>query len=183
STTGVEVVDERPYQLEGLDRESYIYDFGLRHDKPMPDRARELFHDTVSAVWDAYNESDGFNALVLAAGLTWRQATVLRAYAKYMRQGNPPVALDYTEGALRSNVAITRLLVALFEARFAPGRNGHLAADGETRRAKMEEIEDRIQRALDDVASRDHDRILRSYLTVVKATLRTNYYQPGADGR
>ena len=47
STTGVEVVDERPYQLEGLDRESYIYDFGLRHDKPMPDRARELFQDTV----------------------------------------------------------------------------------------------------------------------------------------
>ena len=33
STTGVEVVDERPYQLEGLDRESYIYDFGLRHDQ------------------------------------------------------------------------------------------------------------------------------------------------------
>ena len=31
STTGVEVVDERPYQLEGLERESYIYDFGLRY--------------------------------------------------------------------------------------------------------------------------------------------------------
>ena len=126
STTGVEVVDERPYQLEGLDRESYIYDFGLRHDKPMPDRARELFQDTVAAVWDGYNESDGFNALVLAAGLTWRQATVLRAYAKYMRQGGTPFAQDYIEDALRNNVEITRYLVQLFEARFDPGRHGDL---------------------------------------------------------
>ena len=72
-------------------------------------------------MWDGYNEIDGFNALVLGAGLTWRQATVLRAYAKYMRQGNTPFALDYIEDALRSNVDITRLLVQLFEARFDPG--------------------------------------------------------------
>ena len=108
---------------------------------------------------------------------------MLRAYAKYMRQGGTPFAQDYIEDALQQNVDITRALVALFEARFDPGRNGHLAADGESRRAKTEEIEDRIHRALDDVASLDHDRILRSYLTVIKATLRTNYYQPGADGR
>ena len=67
-------------------------------------------------MWDGYNEIDGFNGLVLAAGLTWRQATVLRAYAKYMRQGNSPFAQDYIEDALRGNVDITRHLVALFEA-------------------------------------------------------------------
>ena len=60
-------------------------------------------------MWDGYNEIDGFNGLVLGAGLTWRQATVLRAYAKYMRQGNSPFAQDYIEGALRGNVDITRL--------------------------------------------------------------------------
>ena len=56
--------------------------------RPCPTSVRELFQDAIRAVWDGYNEIDGFNALVLAAGLTWRQATVLRAYAKYMRQGN-----------------------------------------------------------------------------------------------
>ena len=183
SSMGVEVVDERPYSLDGLERPSYIYDFGLRYHRPLPDRSRELFQDAVNAVWGGVNEVDGFNALVLAVGVTWRQATVLRAYAKYMRQGGTPFAQDYIEDALQQNVDITRALVALFEARFDPGRNGHLAADGESRRAKMEEIEDRIHRALDDVASLDHDRILRSYLTVIKATLRTNYYQPGTDGR
>ncbi|HET6627774.1 MAG TPA: NAD-glutamate dehydrogenase [Nocardioidaceae bacterium] len=183
STMGVEVIDERPYGLEGLRRESCIYDFGLRYGKPLPPKARGLFQDTVSAVWDGSNESDGFNALVLAAGLTWRQATLLRAYAKYMRQGGTPFAQDYIEGALKGNVDITRYLVKLFETRFDPGKNGDLAADSESREAKLNELEDRINRALDDVASLDHDRILRSYLTVIKATLRTNYFQEGADGQ
>ena len=187
STMGVEVVDERPYQLEGLDRESYIYDFGLRYHRAMPDHVRTLFQDTVKAVWDGRNESDGFNALVLAAKLDWRQATVLRAYAKYMRQGGTPFAQDYIEDALRINVEITRYLVQLFEARFDPGRpdrdGGGIPADSEARQAKCAELEDRIKRALDEVTSLDHDRILRSYLTNIRATLRTNFFQFDADGR
>ncbi|MFC7492955.1 MULTISPECIES: NAD-glutamate dehydrogenase [unclassified Nocardioides] len=171
SSMGVEVVDERPYQVD-LERPTYIYEFGLRYGASLPDNARELFQDAVRAVWDGFNEVDGFNALVLAAGLSWRQATLLRAYAKYMRQGNSPFALDYIEGALRGNVDITRLLVQLFEIRFDP------KAD----RSRAEVVEERINRALDDVASLDHDRILRSYLTLVRATLRTNYFQPASDG-
>ncbi len=181
SSTGVEVVDERPYQLDHSDHPSYIYEFGLRYPPGMPDKVREPFQDTIRAVWDGYNEIDGFNALVLAAGLTWRQATVLRAYAKYMKQGNSPFAVDYIEAALRGNTDITRLLVQLFEARFDPGRNG-LGADAEARTARVEEVTGRIERALDDVASLDHDRILRSYLTHVNATLRTNYFQRNGDG-
>jgi glutamate dehydrogenase len=181
SSMGVEVVDERPYQLEGLGRPTFIYEFGLRYGREVPALARELFQDALRAVWDGYNEIDGFNALVLGAGLTWRQATVLRAYAKYMRQGNSPFALDYIEEALRHNVDITRLLVQLFEARFDPGKNG-LTAHDEARVLRAEEVERRLRLALDDVASLDQDRILRSYLTHVKATLRTNYFQPDGDG-
>ncbi len=175
STMGVEVVDERPYSLTGLRRPSHIYDFGLRFSRAIPSQSRELFQDAVAAVWEGRNEADGFNGLVLAAGLTWRQATVLRAYAKYMRQGGTPFAQDYIEDALKGNLDITRRLVELFEARFDPS----VAADRDKRCA---DLEDRILRALDDVVSLDHDRILRSYLTVVKATLRTNFYQAAADG-
>ena len=173
SSMGVEVVDERPYALEGLERESMIYEFGLRYGEQLPSGSRELFQDALRAVWDGYNEIDGFNGLVLSAGLTWRQATVLRAYAKYMRQGNSPFAQDYIEDALRGNVDITRHLVALFEARFDPQRDDQRGGG-----SAEEEIERRILAALDDVASLDHDRILRSYLTHIKATLRTNYFQP-----
>ena len=176
SSMGVEVIDERPYELTGLGRESYIYEFGLRYGRHVPTSARTLFVDALRAVWDGYNEIDGFNALVLGAGLTWRQATVLRAYAKYMKQGNSPFALDYIEGALRNNVDITRLLVDLFEARFDPGK-GDLPADAEARTARVEVVEDKLVKALDDVASLDHDRILRSYRTHIRSTLRTNYFQ------
>jgi len=181
SSMGVEVVDERPYQLEDLPRPSYIYEFGLRYGRALPTGARELFQDALLAVWGGNNEIDGVNGLVLAAGLTWRQATVLRAYAKYMRQGGTPFAQDYIEDALRNNVDITRLLVQLFEARFSPGRD-NLAFDAEARLAKVREIEERLGRALDDVASLDHDRILRSYLTHIRATLRTNYFQSSPEG-
>ncbi|MGA8256760.1 MAG: NAD-glutamate dehydrogenase, partial [Nocardioides sp.] len=172
SSMGVEVVDERPYALVGLEQRSHIYEFGLRYAGRLPDEARALFQDAVRAVWDGYCEIDGFNTLVLGARITWRQATVLRAYAKYMRQGGSPFALDSIEEALAGNVEITRMLVQLFEARFDPDRGGAVA--------EQEALERRIHAALDDVVSLDHDRILRSYLTHVLATLRTNYFQDDA---
>ncbi len=182
SSMGVEVVDERPYELEGFERTTTVYEFGLRYPGSLPDDARALFTDALRAVWDGRNEVDGFNALVLAAGLSWRQASVLRAYAKYLKQGGTPFALDYIEEALVDNVDLTRLTVDLFEARFDPGRED-VAADAESRVARMRELEDRIERALDDVVSLDHDRIFRSYLAMVRATLRTNYFQLDADGQ
>ena len=177
SSMGVEVVDERPYGLAGLDRVSHVYDFGLRYGEPMPDQARELFSDALRAIWDGYTEIDGFNALVLRASLTWRQAMLLRAYAKYMRQGNSPFAIDSIEGALAVNVDLARMLVTFFETRFDPD------LDEEARDKKQEDLEGRITSALDDVVSLDHDRILRSYLTHIRATLRTNYFQFAGKGK
>lgn len=177
SSMGVEVVDERPYGLVGLDRVSYIYDFGLRYGGPLPDQARELFSDALRAIWDGYTETDGFNTLVLRASLTWRQAMLLRAYAKYMRQGNSPFAIDSIESALAVNVDLARMLVELFETRFDPDR------DDAGRDQAQAELEERITAALDQVVSLDHDRILRSYLVHIKATLRTNYFQHEPGGQ
>ena len=168
---GVEVTDERPYRIDAQGGEAWIYDFGLRHREALPDSARDLFTDAVHAVWNGEVESDGFNALVLSAGLNWREVTVLRAYARYMRQGGVPFAQDYIEGALRNNVELTRLLVDLFKARFDP--------DVVSREERCAGVESQIATALENVASLDHDRILRNYLTSIKATLRTNWYQQG----
>ena len=177
TSMGVEVVDERPYGLSGLGRPAHVYDFGLRRSGPLPDRARSLFTDAVRAVWDGRAETDGFNALVLAGSLTWREVSVLRAYAKYMRQGSSPFALDSIEEALVAEVTITRLLVDLFATRFDPDRY----ADDESGRAERTEAEQglagQVEEALEDVASLDHDRILRSYLAHLQATLRTSFYR------
>ncbi|GGU65171.1 NAD-glutamate dehydrogenase [Streptomyces daghestanicus] len=184
SRLGVEVTDERPYELRCADRTTaWIYDFGLRMPKAVAggadylgDDARERFQDAFAAAWNGKAENDGFNALVLSAGLTWRQAMVLRAYAKYLRQAGSTFSQDYMEDTLRNNVHTTRLLVSLFEARMSPDRQraGHEIVD-----ALLEELE----AALDQVASLDEDRILRSFLTVIKATLRTNFFQEAEPGR
>ncbi|MBZ5732880.1 NAD-glutamate dehydrogenase [Nocardioides sp. TRM66260-LWL] len=176
ASLGVEVVDERPYGLTGLPRPSHVYEFGLRYGGDLPDRARELVQDALRAIWEGRSEVDGFNALVLAAGLNWRQATVLRAYAKYLRQGDSPFVQETIEAALLANVAITRQLVRLFEVRFDPGAEVARESDAE------EEIAEHVTAALEEVASLDHDRILRTYLTLIRATLRTNWYQPDAEG-
>ncbi|GAA2636144.1 NAD-glutamate dehydrogenase [Streptomyces axinellae] len=177
---GVEVVDERPYELRCADRShAWIYDFGLRmpEGKQGPgEETRERFQEAFSAVWTGRAENDGLNALVLSAGLTWRQVMVLRAYAKYLRQAGATFSQSYIEDTLRGNVHTTRLLVSLFEARLDPARTGagHELTDG---------ILEELNGALDQVASLDEDRILRSFLTVIKATLRTNYFQSADDGR
>ncbi|MFE1444051.1 NAD-glutamate dehydrogenase [Streptomyces sp. NPDC058739] len=182
---GVEVIDERPYELRCADRSvSWIYDFGMRVPKTqsggngdyLADDARERFQEAFAATWTGKAENDGFNSLVLSAGLNWRQATVLRAYAKYLRQAGSTFSQDYMEDTLRNNVHTTRLLVSLFEARMSPDRQraGHELVD-----ALLEELD----AALDQVASLDEDRILRSFLTVIKATLRTNFFQEAAGGQ
>ncbi|WP_370247212.1 NAD-glutamate dehydrogenase [Nocardioides sp.] len=182
SSLGVEVVDERPYELlpagDAADG-CWIYDFGLRYPGVLPARARDLFQDTVRALLSGAAEVDGFNAVVLRAQVTWREATVLRAYARYMRQGGSLFSQESIIDALVSNVDLTRLLVQAFARRFDPDRPG----DAEARARSEAEVEERIRAALDDVVSLDHDRILRSYLTHVRATLRTNYYQRDAAGR
>ncbi len=180
----VEVVDERPYEIDPGGCRSWIYDLGLRYE-PSPDvdehEVKELFQDAFTALWNGAAENDRFNALVLRAGLDWRSVTVLRAYARYLRQTKTTFSERYIQQVLVANPRVTRLLMRLFEARLDPrlnsGRGGGQAHD-ELAAALVEEIEG----ALDAVTSLDEDRILRSYLAMIRATLRTNHYQRTAEG-
>ena len=192
TSMGVEVTDERPYHLEGTagadgsEQPTYIYDFGLRYAGEGGFGAAEdqrRFCDTVLAMWDGAGEVDSFNTLVLAAGLEHREVMVLRAYARYLQQGGTPFSQRTIANALRSNVAIARLLVELFRARFDPDADGASSADGADRDRRQEEITEQVQTALDEVASLDQDRILRSYLAHITATLRTNWFVPDVPGR
>jgi glutamate dehydrogenase len=172
---GVEVVDEHPYEFAAAEP-FWVYDFGLRPaalspaaTPPPVGPVRELVQDALTALWHGDVEDDGFNALVPGAHLTWQQVMVLRGYAKYLRQAGTRFSQSYIERALRGNITITRLLVRLFESRFDPDRQA-----GETERS--EALSEEIRGELDEVASLDQDRILRSYWTLILATLRTNYF-------
>ncbi|MEU5690400.1 NAD-glutamate dehydrogenase [Actinosynnema sp. NPDC020468] len=182
---GVVVVDERPYELLDDGSERWIYDFGLRIDQATLDRlsqedlesVRTRFQEAFAAAWRGEAEVDGFNTLVLRAGLTWQQAAMLRAYAKYLRQAGTPYSQDYIEDAVLAHTEVARALVRLFETRFDP------AAEDEHRATRTDHLVTEIAALIDDVTSLDADRILRSLLTLVQATLRTNYFVRDADGR
>ena len=176
---GLEVVDEHPYKFAGDSSAGsfWIYEFGLRPPAAAASGGlRQIFEDALTALWNGQTEDDGFNALVVTAGLTWREVTLLRACAKYLRQAGMRFSEDYVQRVLRSNGAITRLLIRLFESRFDPARQGGASE-------RCEAISEEIRGQLDEVVSLDHDRILRSYLALIDATLRTNYYKSGGPGR
>ncbi|UPK76184.1 NAD-glutamate dehydrogenase [Nocardioidaceae bacterium SCSIO 66511] len=183
TSLGVDVVDERPYPIHARGIESWIYDFGLRTRGGVTKTDLELFQDAFLACWSKDAEVDGFNRLVLAAGLNWRQVVVLRAYATYLRQANSPFSQNYIEQSLLGNVEISRLLVDLFEARFAVDLGDSLAPDHPDRTARVNQVEKQLEAALDEVQTLDEDRILRSYRNLIRATLRTNFYRTDADGK
>jgi glutamate dehydrogenase len=134
---------------------------------------------TLMAVVRGRAESDGFNALVLAAGLPWRDVTLVRALARYLRQARVPFSQDYLWTTLVRHAAIAVQIVTLFHMRFDPRIEIDMAERGRREAAIRAEIE----RALEPVESLDEDRILRSFANLVSAAVRTNFYQVGADGQ
>jgi glutamate dehydrogenase len=178
---GAQVVDERPYEVRRTDSTVYLYDFGLLPPAGHRELAevRPQVENAFAAAWRGEAEVDGFNELVLRAGLTWRQAVVLRAYAKYLRQSGTVYSQRYVESTFIAYPEIARLLVHLFETRFSPRLE--IGEQERSRRAAV--LVEQITTLLDGVDSLDQDRMLRSYLTLIQATLRTSFFQRGADAR
>ncbi|TFV67850.1 UNVERIFIED_ORG: NAD-glutamate dehydrogenase [Bacillus sp. AZ43] len=173
---GVDVVDERPYEIDRIGAPpTWIYDFGVAVpavELPLLRSLPERFTEAVGAVWRGEAEDDGLGALVLLAGLNWRQVTVVRAYVQWLRQAGLPFGQAYVEQTLAAHPDVVARLVLLFETRFSPGRvNG--------RAKRQEELVEALRASIGEVASLDADRVLGSLLAAVTATQRTTYYAGG----
>jgi len=175
------VISERPYELAWPEGgAAWIQDFELEHrDGVIVEIARveANFREAFAAAWGGAIENDGFNRLLIAANLTAREIVVLRAYCRYLLQTGVPFSQAYMERALCANAAIARHLVRLFQTRCDPA-----LARGERGERHGANLVTQIRSGLDAVTSLDDDRILRAYLTLVQATLRTNFHQSAAGG-
>lgn len=183
---GLEVTVQRPYEVQGEDWTSHIYDFGLRATEESRwtgdgqrtvDEDVAAFEDAFIAVWGGVAESDRLNSLVLAAGLDWRRVVILRTLARYVRQIGT-YSLAYIEQALVGNPGVARDLVELFATRYDPD----LELDADARDARAAEQVAALEAALEEVSSLDEDRILRICTAVVESSLRTNFYQRDENG-
>ena len=173
---GLEVIEENAYPVELRGHaagQAFVLDFQMKHRARTGFDSRKL-EEAFHAVIAGEAESDGFNRLVIGAGLAWRDVTILRAAAKYLRQTAIPFSQEYMEQALARNLDVARLLVELFHALCSPQK-----ADADAAKAAGE----RLEAALNDVASLDDDRIIRWLRNVIACVLRTNFFQPGPGGR
>lgn len=177
---GVQVIDEYPSEIVRHDSSRvWLHDFGLSYSSTEElniQKLRPLFQEAFQRIWQGAVENDTFNRLTLLAGLGWREVSVLRAYAKHMRQAAFTFSQPYMEQALAAYPRLAGQLVGLFELRFDPACSEH-------RDTKVAELLGQIDQALNNVANLDEDRILRQFLAMIQATLRTNYYQKGKDGQ
>ncbi|HJU20776.1 MAG TPA: NAD-glutamate dehydrogenase, partial [Stellaceae bacterium] len=171
---GLRVVAEEPFRIDTAKEGAvWVHAFALADAvaaRSVSAAVRRRFEEALVAAWTGRIESDGFNRLVLAAGLDSRQVVILRLYSKVLRQAGSAYSQSYMEDTLVRHPDLARRLVQLFEIRLDPARafGASLATIGEVQA---------IDHALDRVESLDEDRILRSYLTLVLKTTRTNFYQ------
>ncbi len=178
---GLKVISEKPHLINRKSGEQiWLNDFSLIHSAGTELNAvalKEVFQETFYNVWMGLAESDGFNRLVLGAGLNWREIAMLRAYSKYMWQIGFTFSQSYVENALANQPGITRELVELFRLRFDPV----LPEDSQSTRTIA--LRRKIKQDLEEVANLDEDRILRRYVDVILGTIRTNYYQLDSAGQ
>ncbi len=177
---GLRVLEERPYRLDFADGNAvWIQDFELEHyalQRFMVARVADGLIAAFRAIRAGEIDDDGFNRLLIAAELDKRQVTVLRACCRYLLQTGIPFSQSYMERVLASHARTARTLCLLFEQRLAPS-----ASRAPRRRAAV--LEKQIRAAIEAVVSPDEDRILRAFLAVIRATLRSNYFRRDGAGQ
>ena len=176
---GLRVVGETPYSVKTSDGGiNWIMDFSMLIDsKGMADfdKISARFRAALTSVWANRLENDGFNRLVLMGGLTGREASILRAYAKYMRQIGVTFSQTYIESTFANYPHIAAKIVNLFAKKFSVKS----PASAKT----LEKLGLEIYAELENVANLDDDRIIRLYVDMIVATLRTNYFQKDGEGK
>jgi glutamate dehydrogenase len=183
---GFSVISERTFQVRPLMGEErrcvFLHDSTIETRGGRPILFTEHEHrleEGFLAIWHGKAGNDAFNGLILSARLEWREAALIRAYSAYLRQMGTPFGQGYLAETLNRHGEIAADIVALFHTRFDPS----LPLSLEQRKAEAARIAKRIEQQLERVAVLDEDRVLRHYLNLIQATLRTNFYQREEGGR
>lgn len=174
---GLRILGEHPYEVNKQSSENniWIQDFSVcltTNEVINLEKIKQNFEQVFRKVCNSQMDNDKFNSLVLNAGMNWREIVILRAYARYLKQLGFGLSQEYIEETLSRYVAITKQIVALHELRFCP--NG---ADKNNPEQTEQDCITSIEKALDSVNTLNEDRILREYVNLVMATVRSNFYQ------
>src|SRR3990167_1713752 len=171
--------NEHPHEITlNTGQTIWISDFSVEYTKTTIeiDKIANLFQNTFIQIYTGHVENDGFNKLVLGASLSWRAITILRTYAKCLHQIRFRFSQAYIEKTLVNYPCIAKNLVDLFITLHNPEQT-----NGAQSRATH--IEQQILQMLESVPGLDEDYIIKRLPHLIKATLRTNYFQLTADDK
>jgi glutamate dehydrogenase len=166
---GLRVIEEVPTRIKDPTDELFLHDFGVLGPEGTALNTAQSAHRVADTLWAALTgaaESDSLHRLVVVTDLDYRQINVLRAYRSYWHLVTPAFTKEYVADTLVAHPEVSQDLMRLFEARFGP--EGDEGTEAELRLRILDE--------LDEVASLDEDRILRGFLGLIDATLRTSAY-------
>ena len=174
---GLRVIGEQPYKIQTKGSNNvWIHDFSLKLGVGVNVDIQAVagqFEQAFEKIWFGENESDGFNRLVLSARINWREVTVLRAYASYLKQILFTSSKPFIAKTLLKHAEVTRNLIALFKAYFDP----RLKKNEDKDQQRIDRLKTKIIDALEQVDNLNEDIVLRRYLDLINGTLRTNYFQ------
>ncbi|MER9757653.1 NAD-glutamate dehydrogenase [Mesorhizobium sp. M0166] len=178
---GFRVISERTFEVGDIQSGMingdqpgmvFIHDMELENSYGRPidlGNGGALFEDAFLSVWRGDVDNDGYNGLAQTAGLWSGEITVLRAYGRYLQQAGIPQSQDFIAAALNRYPEIARGLHALFVARLGPAAETEGVVQAKHLKAKITD-------ALEDVPNIDDDTIIRRYLKLIEASLRTNHF-------
>jgi glutamate dehydrogenase len=159
----------------------YVHDIEMRSANGQPidfSAVERSFEEAFAAIWTGQAENDGFNRLILALGVRWREAALIRALCRYRQQSGLDPSQGVQEAALADHPDLTAQLLALFRVRFDPRLPDPVPA----RTDWAAQVMAKIETGLNAVVSLDADRVLRRLAKLIMAVTRTNFYQPAEDG-
>lgn len=170
---GLEVLEERPYEIvDSGSRTFFLYDLSVRYPvESSGPQALALVPDAFSAALTGLAESDLLDGLVLRQGFPWRIVSLLRSYAKYWRQLGTSHSFDFMASTLLAHPLVTRELVTLFSAKFDPDM------DGSDREWRVRKADAAVTEAVSAVPTLDAGFVLETFASLIRATVRTNFYQ------
>lgn len=175
---GFNIASANPYTFTHREHGAFwLVGFRLSLSKPLAKPLADIapnFTEALTRTWNAIDESDSFDQLVVSAGLSAGDINILRAISKYMLQAKAPFSNRYVRQAVNHHSDIAGLLLQLFHARMGLGVSA--------REQKISDLQQAIDDKLTGVSSLDEDRILRWFMTVINAMMRTNFFQRDSDG-
>ena len=177
---GLNILRDRLFEIERQEGVVWLNDFlmTLKNQQISEDpNVYDNFIDAFTLIWRSEAECDTFNELILTSGLNVHNVIIIRAIAKYLRQIKFNFSQPYIESTCCENPKIVLLLTKYFEMKFSP------SFPQEKRSDQLLAIESKILDSLDDITNLDQDKILRRYFEILKAFVRTNFFQVDEHGK